>query len=158
MEKQWKEYQTSFSWAPKWLQMVSVARKLKDASPWKKRYDQSRQHMKKQRHYFPDKGPSSHSYGFSSSHVRMESWTVKRAEQRRNDAFELGTWRRLLTASWSSRRWNQFILKEISPEHKLEGLMLELKLQYIGHLMRKTDSLEKSQMPGNFDCSIPSGW
>ena len=84
MEKQWKEYQTSFSWAPKWLQMVSVARKLKDASPWKKRYDQSRQHMKKQRHYFPDKDPSSHSYGFSSSHVRMwelgskESWAQKK--------------------------------------------------------------------------------
>ena len=84
MEKQWKEYQTSFSWAPKWLQMVSVARKLKDASPWKKRYDQSRQHMKKQRHYFPDKGPPSHIYGFFSNQGRMgeldskERWAQKK--------------------------------------------------------------------------------
>ena len=84
-----------------------------------------------------------------------ESWTVKKAEHWRNDAFELGRWRRLLTASWSSRRWNQSILKEVSPEHTLEGLMLELQLQYFGHLMWKTDSLEKTQMPGKFDCRRP---
>ena len=87
-----------------------------------------------------------------------ESWTVKRAEHRRNDAFELGSWRRLLTASWSSRRWNQSILKEISPKHKLEGLILELKLQYIGHLIQKTDSLEKTQVAGKFDCRRPRWW
>ena len=87
-----------------------------------------------------------------------ESWTVKRAEHRRNDAFELGSWRRLLTASWSSRRWNQSILKEISPKHKLEGLILELKLQYIGHLIQKTDSLEKTQVAGKFDCRSPRWW
>ena len=71
MEKQWKQRQTSFSWAPKSLQMVTAAMKLKDASPWKKSYDQPRPRIKKQRHYFADQGPSSQSYGFSSSHVWM---------------------------------------------------------------------------------------
>ena len=77
-----------------------------------------------------------------------ESWTVKKAERRRIDAFELWCWRRLLRVSWSARRSNQFILKEISPEYSLEGLMLKLKLQYFGHLMRGTDSLEKTLMLG----------
>ena len=73
-----------------------------------------------------------------------ESWTIKKAEHRRTDAFELWCWRRLLRVPWTARRSNQSILKEISPEYSLEGLMLKLKLQYFGHLMRRTDSLEKS--------------
>ena len=77
-----------------------------------------------------------------------ESWTVKKAERRRIDAFELWCWRRLLRVPWSARTSNQSILKEISPEHSLEGLMLKLKLQYFGHLMRGTDSLEKTLMLG----------
>ena len=77
-----------------------------------------------------------------------ESWTRKKAEHRRIDAFELWCWRRLLRVPWSARRSNQSILKEISPEYSLEGLMLKLKLQYFGHLMRRTDSLEKSLMLG----------
>ena len=77
-----------------------------------------------------------------------ESWTVKKAECRRIDAFELWCWRRLLTVPWTARRPNQSILKEISPECSLEGLMLKLKLQYFGHLMRKVDSLEKTLMLG----------
>ena len=82
MEKQWKQWQTLFSWAPKSLQMVTVAMKLKDA-PWKKSYDQPRQHVKKQRYYFANKGPSSQNYGYFSSHVWMwesdhkESWVLK---------------------------------------------------------------------------------
>ena len=82
MQKQWKQWQTLFFWAPKSLQMVTAAMKLKDA-PWKKSYDQPRQHIKKQRHYFPNKGPSSQGYGFSSSHVWVweldykESWVLK---------------------------------------------------------------------------------
>ena len=77
-----------------------------------------------------------------------ESWTVKKAECRRIDAFELWCWRRLLRVPWTARRSNLSILKEISPEYSLEGLMLKLKLQYFGHLMRRTESLEKTLMLG----------
>ena len=80
-----------------------------------------------------------------------ESWTVKKAERRRIDAFELWCWRRLLRVPWTARRSNQSILKEISPECSLEGLMLQLKLQYFGHLMRRTDSLEKTLMLGKIE-------
>ena len=80
-----------------------------------------------------------------------ESWTIKKAEQRRIDAFELWCWRRLLRVSWTARRSNQFILKEISPEYPLEGLMLKLKLQYFGHLMRRIDSFEKTLMLGKIE-------
>ena len=77
-----------------------------------------------------------------------ESWTVKKAERQRIDAFELWCWRRLLRVRWTARRSNQSILKEISPGISLEGMMLKLKLQYFGHLMRRVDSLEKTQMRG----------
>ena len=77
-----------------------------------------------------------------------ESWTVKKAEHRRINAFELWCWRRLLRVPWTARRSNQSILKEISPGCSLEGLMLKLKLQYVGHLMRRIDSLEKTLMLG----------
>ena len=80
---------------PKSLQMVIAAMKLKTLAPWKKNYDQPRQHIKQQRHYFTNKGPSSQSY-FSSSHVSMWSWTIKKCERQRIDAFELWCWRRLL--------------------------------------------------------------
>ena len=77
-----------------------------------------------------------------------ESWTVKKAEHQRIDAFELWCWRRLLRVPWTARRSSQSILKEISPRCSLEGLMLELKLQYLGHLMQRVDSLEKTLMLG----------
>ena len=77
-----------------------------------------------------------------------ENWTIKKAESGRIDAFELWCWRRLLRVPWTSRRSNQSILKEISPEYSLEGLMLKLKLQYFGHLMQRVDSLEKTLMLG----------
>ena len=80
-----------------------------------------------------------------------ESWTIKKAEHRRIDAFELWCWRRLLRVPWISRRSNQSILKEISPEYSLEGLMLKLKLQYFGHLMQRSDSLEKTLMLGKIE-------
>ena len=83
-----------------------------------------------------------------------ESWTIKKAEHRRMDAFELWCWRRLLRVPWTARRSNQSILKEISPGCSLEGLMLKLKFQYFGHLMRRTDSLEKPLMLGK----IEGGW
>ena len=104
--------------------------------------------LKKQRHYFVNQGLSSQGYGFLSGHIWIESWTVKEAERRRIDAFELWCWRRLLRVPWTARRSNQSILKEISPECSLEGLMFKLKLQYFGHLMRRVDSLEKTLMLG----------
>ena len=80
-----------------------------------------------------------------------ESWTIKKAEQRRIDAFQLWCWRKLLRVPWTARRSNQSILKEISPECSLEGLMLKLKLQYFGHLMQRADSLEKTLMLGKIE-------
>ena len=80
-----------------------------------------------------------------------ESWTIKKAESQRIDAFELWCWRRLLRVPWTARRSNQSILKEISPGYSLEGLMLKLKLQYSGHLMQRTDSLKKTQMLGKIE-------
>ena len=82
---------------------------------------------------------------------RCESWTIKKAERRRIDAFELWCWRRLLKVPWTARRFNQSILKEINPECSLEGLMLKLKHQYSGHLMQRTDSLEKTVMLGKIE-------
>ena len=80
-----------------------------------------------------------------------ESWTIKKAERGRIDVFELWCWRRLLRVPWIARRSNQSILKEISPEYSLEGLMLKLKLQYFGHLMQRTDSFEKTLMLGKIE-------
>ena len=80
-----------------------------------------------------------------------ESWTINKAEGQRIDAFELWCWRRLLRVPWTARRSNQSLLKEISPECSLEGLVLKLKLQYFGHLMQRTDSLEKTPMRGEFE-------
>ena len=80
-----------------------------------------------------------------------ESWTVKKAEHQRIDAFQLWCWRRLLRVPWTARRSNQSILKETSPEYSLEGLMLKLKLQYFGHLMQRTDSFEKTLMLGKIE-------
>ena len=105
-------------------------------TPWKESYDQPTQHIKKQRHYFANKGPSI--VKAMVSPVVMygcESWNIKRAERRRIDAFELWFWRRLLRIPWTARRSNQSILKEISPEFSLEGLMPKLKVQYFGQRM-----------------------
>ena len=87
-----------------------------------------------------------------------ESWTIKKAEHQRTDAFELWCWRRLWRVPWTARRSNQSILKEISPEYSLEGLILKLKLQYFGHLMRGTDSFEKNQMLGKIEGRRRRGW
>ena len=95
-----------------------------------------------------NKGPSSQGYVFPVVMCGCESWTVKKAERQRIDAFELWCWRRLLRVHWTARRSNQSILKEISPGCSLERMMLKLKLQYFGHLMRRVDSLEKTLMLG----------
>ena len=144
MGKQWKQWQTLFLGAPKSLKMVIAATKLKTLASWKESYDEPRQHIKKQRQYFANKGPSSQGYGFSSSHVWMweldykESWA-------QNWCF----W--TVRVPWTARRSNQFILKEISPGCSLEGLMLKLKLQYFGHLMQRADSFEKTLMLGKIE-------
>ena len=87
-----------------------------------------------------------------------ESWTIKKVEHRRIDAFELWCWRRLLRVPWTARRSNQSILKEISPRYSLEGLVLKLKLQYFGHLMRRTDFLEKTLLLGKIEGKRRRGW
>ena len=115
-------------------------------TPWKKSYDQTRQHIKSRDITLPIKVHLVTAMVFLVVMYGCESWTVKRAEHQRIGAFELWCWRRLLGVPWTARRSNQSILKEISPEYLLEGLMLKLQLQYFGHLMPRTDSLEKTLM------------
>ena len=147
MGKQWKQWLTLFFWAPESLQMVTAAMKLKD-SLWKESYDQPRQHIQKQRHYFANEVCLVKAMVFPVVVYGCENWTIKKAEWQRIDAFELWCWRRLLRVPWTARKSNQSILKEISPGISLEGMMLKLKLQYFGHLMRRVDSLEKTLMLG----------
>ena len=126
-----------------WSNLAAAA-----AALWKKSYNQPIQHIKKQRHYFANKGPSSQCYGFSSSHLWIweldykESWVLK------NWCFWTVVLEKTLKVLWTARRSNQSILKEISPGCSLEGLMLKLKLQYFGHLMWRADSFEKTLMLG----------
>ena len=120
-------------------------------TPWKESYDQPRQHIKKQRHHFVNKGLSSQSYHFSVVMYGCESWIKKKAECQRIDVLERWCWRRLLRVPWTVRRFNQSILKEISSEQSLEGMMMKLKLQYFGHMMQRTDSFEKTLMLGKIE-------
>ena len=147
MEKEWKQWQTLFFGAPKSLQMVTAAMKLKE--DWKKSYDQL-SILKSKDITLPTKVHLVKAVIFPVVVYGCESWTIKKTEHRRIDAFELWCWRRL-RVPWTARRSNQSILKEISPEYSLERLMLKLKLQYFGHLMRRTDSLEKTLMLGKFE-------
>ena len=158
MGKQWKQWLTLFFWALKSLKMVTAAIKLNFLTPWKESYDQPRQHIEKQRHYFVNKVPSSQGYGFSSSHVWMWELDYKESWVRRIDAFELWCCRRFLRVPWTARRSNQSILKEISPGCSLVGLMLRLKLQYFGHLMRRVDSFEMTLLLGKIEGRRRRGW
>ena len=124
---------------------------------WKKSGDKLSQHIKKQRYYFANKVRLVEAIVFPVVIYGCESWTIKKAECQRTDAFELWCWRRLLSVPWTARRSNQSILKEISPEYSLEGLMLKLKLQYFGQLMRRADSLEKTLMLGKIEGSRRRG-
>ena len=159
MGKQWKQWQTFFSWAPKITADDDCSHEIKRCFiPWKKNYDQPRQLIKKQRHYFVDKGPYNQSYGFSRSHVWIWELDHKESWEPKTDGFKLWYWRRLLRVPWTARRSNQSILKEISPECSLEGLMLKLKLQNSGHLMWRTDSLEMTLMLGKIERGRRRGW
>ena len=120
--------------------------------PWKKSYDQPRQHIKKIEIFtLPTKVYLAKAMVFPIVVYGCASWTIKKAKSQRIDAFELWCWRRLLRVPWTARRSNQSILKEISPEYSLEGLMLKLKRQYFGSQMRRTDSLEKTLMLGKIE-------
>ena len=117
-------------------------------TPWKESYDQPRYLLKSRDITLPTKVRLVKAMVFPVVMYGCESWTLKKAECQRIDAFELWCWRRLLRVPWTARRSNQSILKEISPGCSLEGLMLKLKLQYFGYLMRRVDSLEKTLMLG----------
>ena len=126
-------------------------------TPWKESYNQHWQHIKKQRHYFAIKV---HLVKAIFSPVVMygcESWTIKKAECWRTDAFELWCWRRFLRVPWTARRSNHSILEKISPGCSLEGLMLKLKLQYFGHLMWRVESLEKTLTLGKTEGGMRKG-
>ena len=117
-------------------------------APWKKIYDKPRQDIKKQRRYFANNFCIITAMVFLVFMYGCESWTIKKAECQRINAFELQCWKRLSRVPWIERRSNQSILKEISPEYSLEGVMLKLKLQYAGQLMRRANSFRKDPDAG----------
>ena len=119
-------------------------------TPWKESYDQLRQHIQKQRHYFANKGPSSQGYGFSCSHVWMWELDYKESWELKVWCFWTVVLEKTLESPWTARRYNQSILKEISPECSL-GRLIKLKLQYFDHLMWRADSLEKTLMLGKIE-------
>ena len=139
MGKQWKLWQTLFSWAPKSLQRVTAAMKFKDTCFLEGKLWHPRQHIKNRDITYWQRSISHlvKAMVFPIVMYICESWTIKKTEHWRIDAFELLCWRRLLRVPWTARRSNQSILKKISPEYSLGGLML--KLQYFGHLMARTD-------------------
>ena len=120
-------------------------------TPWKESYDQPRKHLISRDITLPTKVPLVKAMVFPVVMYGCESWTIKKAECWRIDAFELWCWRRCLWVPWTARRSNQSILKEIGPKHSLEGLMWKLKLQYFGHLMWRTDSFEKISILGKIE-------
>ena len=138
--------------APKSLQMGTAAMKLKDACSSEEKLSPNLDHIWKNRNVtLSTKVSLVKAMVFPVVMYGCESWTIKKAEGWRIDAFQLWSWRRLLKVPWTARRSNQSILKKISPDYSLEGLMLKLKLQHSGHLMRRTDSLEKTLMLANIE-------
>ena len=148
MGKQWKQCQTLFGGAPKSLQMVTAAMKLRHLLLGRKVMTNLDSILKSRDITFPTKVHLVKATVFPVVMYGCESWTVKKAERQRIDAFELWCWRSLLRVLWTARRSNQSILKEISPGLSLEGMILKLKLQYFGHLTRRVDSMEKTLMLG----------
>ena len=151
MGKQWKQCQTLFLGAQKSLQIVTAAMKLKGLLLGRKVMTKLESIFKSRDITLPTKVRLVKAMVFPVVVYGCESWTIKNAECRRIDVFELWCWRRLLRVPWTARRSNQSILKEMSPGCSLEGLMLKLKLQYFGHLIQRTDSLEKTRMLGRIE-------
>ena len=159
MGKQWKQWQTLFSWVPKVGQMVTAAMKIKRHLLLGRKVMTNRDSVSKSRDItVPTKVHLVKAMIFPVVMYGWESWTIKKAECWRTDAFELWCWKRLLRVPWAARRSNQSILKKISPEYSLEGLMLKLKLQYSGLLMQRADSLEKTLMLGKIEGRRRRGW
>ena len=150
MGKQWKQCQTLFFGAPKSLQMVTASHEIKRRLLLGRKVMTNLDSIFKSRDItLSTKVHLVKAMIFPVVMYGCESWTLKKAECRRIDSFELWCWRRLLRVPWTARRSNQSILKEITSECSLEGLMLKLKLQYFGHLMRRNDSFEKTLMLGD---------
>ena len=148
MWKQWKQWQISFSWAPKSLQMVTAAMKLRHLLLGRKAMANLDSILKSRDITLPTEVRLVKAMVFPVVMFPCESWTIKKAECWRIDAFELWCWRRLLRVPWTARRSNQSILKDGCP---LEGQILKLKLQYFGHLMQRADSFEKTLMLGKIE-------
>ena len=144
--KKWKQWQTLFWGASKSLQMVTVAMKLRHLLLGRKVMTNLDSILKNRDIMLPTNAHIVKAMVFPVVMYGCESWTIKKAEHWWIDAFELWCWRRFLRVPWTAKRSNQSILKEINPEYSLEGLMLKLKLQYFGHLMWRTDLLEKTLM------------
>ena len=151
MGKQWKQWQTLFGGAPKSLQMVAAAMKLRYLLLGRKPMTNLDSILKSRVITLQTKLHLIKAMVFPVVMYEYESWNIKKAECWRIDAFELWCWKRLLRVPWTARRSNQSILKEISPEYSLEGLMLKLKLQDFGHLMWRTDSFEKTLILGKIE-------
>ena len=148
----WKQWLPLFFRAPKSLQMVIAAMKLKDAYSFGRKVVTKLDSILKSRDITLSTNVHvGKAMVFPVVMYGCESWTIKKTECQRIDAFELWCWRRLLTVPWTARRYNQSILKEISPGCSLEGLILKLKLQYFGHLMWRADSFEKTLMLGKME-------
>ena len=152
MGKQWKQCQTLFFWAPKSLQMVTAAMKLKDAYSLEGKFMTNLDDILKSRDItLSTKVCLIKAMVFPVVMYGCENWIIKKAECRTTDAFDLWCCWRLLRVPWTARRSTQSFLKEISPGCSLQGLMLQLKLQYFGHLMRRADSFEKTLMLGKIE-------
>ena len=148
MGKWWKEWLPFFFWAPKSLQMVIAAMKLKDAYSLEGKLWPTKQNIKKQRHYFVKKGPSSQGYGFSSGHVWMWKLDCEEGWAPKNWCFWTVVLEKTLESPLDCKEINQSIIKKISPGFSLEGQILKLKLQYFGQLMQRADSLGRTLILG----------
>ena len=158
MGKQWKQWETLFSWAPKSLKVMTTAMKLRCLFLGRKVMTNLDSILKSRDITLPTKVCLVKAIVFPVVMYGCESWAIKKAGHQRIDGFELWCWRRLLRVFWTARRSNQSILKEIRPEYSLEGLMLKLKLQYLGYLMWRTNSLEKTLMLGKVKGRRKRGW
>ena len=158
MGKQWQQWEILFWGAPKSLQMVTAAIKLKNTCFLEEVMTNLDNILESRDITLRTKVCLVKAMVFPVVMYGCEIWTIKKAEFRRIHAFELWCWRRLLRVPWTARRPNQSILQKISPEYSLEGLMLKLKFQYLGHLMGRTESLAKTLMLGKIESRRRRGW